>query len=44
MCDYHYLFQIFLILFSLRINRGNVKFIPKFGNEVQMGETFEQDG
>ena len=43
-CFFHYFFQIFKILFSLRINSGNVKLIPKFGNEVQIGETFEQDG
>ena len=42
MCDYQNISQIFDILFSLRIHRGNVKLGPKIGYfEVQMGVTFE---
>ena len=42
MCDYQNVSQIFYILFSVGIHRGNVKLGPKIGNfEVQMGVTFE---
>ena len=42
MCDYQNISQIFYILFSLGIHRGNVKLGPKIGNfEVQMDVPFE---
>ena len=42
-CDYQILSQIFDILFSFGINRGNVKSVPKIGNlEVQMGVTLNK--
>ena len=31
-CDYQIISQIFDILFSFGINRGNVKSVPKIGN------------
>ena len=42
MCDYQDVSQIFDILFTLGIHRGNVKLGTKIGNfEVQMVVTFQ---
>ena len=44
MCDYVTVSQIFDILFSLGIHRGNIELGPKIGNfEVQMGATFREN-
>ena len=44
MCDYQNVSQIFYILFSLGMHRGNDKLGPKIGNfEGQMSVTFERE-